>query len=51
MPRSPLDLLLVVCAQVFDAWAAENLTAAQTEALAGTTAAKVFGFDDPLPKL
>ena len=49
--RSPLDLLLAVCVQVFDAWAAENLTAAQTEALAGTTAARVFGFDDPLPKL
>ena len=37
--------------KVFDAWAAEHLDQAQTEALAGRTAAKVFGFDTPLPKL
>jgi hypothetical protein len=31
--------------EIFDAWAAEHLDVAQTEALAGGTAAKLFGFD------
>ena len=31
--------------EIFDAWAAEHLDAVQTEALAGGTAAKLFGFD------
>ena len=29
----------------FDAWAAESLSAAETEALAGGTCARLFGFD------
>jgi hypothetical protein len=36
---------------IFDAWAAEHLDQAQTEALAGRTAAKVFGFNQPMPRL
>jgi hypothetical protein len=37
--------------KIFDAWAAEHLDQAQTEALAGRTTAKVFGFDQPISKL
>eukprot|EP01043_Picozoa_sp_COSAG02_P015838 COSAG02_NODE_684_length_18490_cov_14.283019_2_plen_87_part_00 len=37
--------------EIFDNWAAEHLDQAQTEALAGRTAAKVFGFDQPMSKL
>jgi len=29
----------------FDAWAAESLSAAEAEALAGGTCARLFGFD------
>ena len=37
--------------QIFEDWAADNLTTDEKKALEGGTATVVFGFDDVLPKL